>query len=143
MGQRDGYLWLKGFISKEEVRRMRTAMDEMIEAWELPVRGESGKSAIQASLALRSNSTLDEVDHSFMLESATKASIFVELGAVDADAGTLRSGVTKKYAVRKVAHALHLSPGPFMEFSTSSKVSSVASALGLRQPAIAQSLYRL
>lgn len=79
----------------------------------------------------------------FFLNSATKASIFVEPGAVDADAGTLRPGVSKRQAVRKVAHALHLSPGPFRDFSISAKVSAAAVALGLRRPAVAQSLYRL
>jgi len=137
---RQGYLWIRGFASQDEVSRMRAGIDDMIEAWELPARGSS---AFNASLALRRNSSDKEVDHSFLLDSASKATFFVEPGAVDADAGILRPNISKRQAVRKVAHALHLTPGPFHDFSTSAKVASAALALGLRRPAVVQSLYRL
>jgi phytanoyl-CoA hydroxylase len=140
---RQGYIWLRGFASKDEVARMRTEMAEMIDVWELPDRGAPGMAAFRASLSLRNGAADGESDHLFLLDSATKASFFVEPGAVDADAGTLRPGVSKRQAVRKVAHGLHLLPGAFQDFSTSAKVAATTMALGLRQPAVVQSLYRL
>lgn len=120
---------------------MRTSMGDLIDNWELPERGAPGAAAFRASMSLRNGD--EEKDYSYMLDSATQATVFVEAGAVDVEAGVLRPGVTKRSAVRKVAHALHLSPGPFHDFSTSEKVSAAAVALGLRKPAVAQSLYRI
>jgi len=138
---RQGYLWLRGFASQDEVAVMRTTMAKMIDTWELPAEGSPAMAAFRASLSLRSAD--GDVDHSFFLDSASKASVFVEPGAVDIETGTLRPGVSKRLAVRKVAHGLHRSPGPFQDFSTSPKVAAVAAALGHRKPAVAQSLYRV
>lgn len=135
--RRQGYLLLRGFASQVEVALMRSAISDIIDAWELP----SG-SALLASLSLR-NSTDEEPDHSFMLSSAAKAEVFIENTAVDMTTGTLLPGVSKRQAARKVAHALHRTPGPFHEFCSSAKVAAAASRLGLRRPMVAQSLYRL
>lgn len=141
---RQGYLQLRGFASQDMVARMRSSMAEMIDAWDLPANGSDAMATFKASLALRSRqSDGDSPDHSFMLESATKASVFVEPRAVDLEAGMLRPGISKRHAVRKVGHALHLAPGPFRDFSTSPKVAALARALGHNRPAVAQSLYRL
>lgn len=122
---------------------MRTAMADMINAWELPDRGAPAMAAFRASLALRNKTDEKDIDHTFFIDSATKASVFVEPGAVDVEAGTLHPGVSKRQAVRKVGHAVHLSPGAFRDFSTSAKVGVLATALGLRRPVVAQSLYRV
>lgn len=138
---RQGYLWIRGFASAGEVAAMRTSMGDLIDNWHLPERGAPGAAAFRSSMSLRNGD--EEKDYTYMLDSATKSTVFVEPGAVDVEAGVLRPGVTKRSAVRKVAHALHLTPGPFRDFSISEKVSAAATALGLRKPAVAQSLYRL
>jgi len=81
-------------------------------------------------------------DHSFMLNSATKASFFLEPGALDGN-GALQPGMSKRQAVRKVAHGIHLFEGPWRDFVQSPKVARVAHALGWRRPAVVQTLYRL
>lgn len=141
--RRQGYLRLQGFASQDEVALMRNTMGKMIDAWELPAEGSDAMAAFRASLSLRSGGDDGEKDHSFFLDSATKASVFVEPGAVDLTSGTLRPGVDKRLVVRKVAHGLHLVPGPFRNFSTSPKVAAVVTALGHRKPVVAQALYRL
>jgi len=136
---RQGFLWIRGFASQAEVANIRASMAAMLDSWEPPTEGA------HASLSLRSsgNNTKDDADHKFLLESATKASFFLEAGAVDAVSGALKAGVPKHRAVRKVAHGIHRIQGPIREFVTSPKIARLASALGWHRPAVVQTLYRL
>eukprot|EP00405_Crypthecodinium_cohnii_P037013 CAMPEP_0206534658 /NCGR_PEP_ID=MMETSP0325_2-20121206/5671_1 /ASSEMBLY_ACC=CAM_ASM_000347 /TAXON_ID=2866 /ORGANISM="Crypthecodinium cohnii, Strain Seligo" /LENGTH=329 /DNA_ID=CAMNT_0054031493 /DNA_START=416 /DNA_END=1401 /DNA_ORIENTATION=- len=99
-----------------------------------PLRPEASQAADQKAGGIK--------DHSFMFDSATKASIFLETSALQAN-GTLPSGVEKRHLVRKVAHAIHLFPGPWRDFVHSEKVAQVLHGLKVERPVVAQSLYRL
>lgn len=138
---RHGFLHIREFVDNAEVAGLRAALSTLLDAWEPP----TGLSAT-ASLSLRSSNeqnSSQQVDHTFMLESATQASFFLEKGALDLERGVLRQGVSKRRAVRKVGHALHLAPGAFQDFVRSPKVARLAAALGWRSAAIAQTQYRI
>jgi len=167
---RQGFLWIPGFINESEVAEIRRAMAELIDQWvpptssgapgatssaasTSPLRPAGNASAnVSANASASSSSSssssaaapagAEERNHSFMLDSATKASLFLEAGAVNAD-GSLPEGADKRGAVRKVAHGLHLVPGPWRDFVHSPKVARLAQALGWRKPLVAQTLYRL
>lgn len=143
-----GYLWVRGFASSDEVAGLRSAMADMLASWQPPNRsaareGAGGDAAVSSLRAAEGGN--QEPDHSFMLESATKASFFLESGAVDHAAAVeaIRPGVPKWRAVRKVAHGLHLRDGPFRDFVQSPKLAQLVASLGWHQPRVAQMLYRL
>lgn len=127
---RQGYLWKRGLLNESEVEEMRQAMAALVDAWE-PGAGEAAPSPLRSQ----------ERDHGFMLDSATKASIFLETSAIDVN-GSLQTGIDKSKLVRKVAHGLHLLPGPWRIFVHSAKVAELIRSVGWRKPVVAQTLYR-
>lgn len=138
---KSGFLHLRGFAGDAEVAGLRAAMASMLDAWEPPTGP-----AVTASLSVRGSSGPNgtaEADHSFMLASATRASFFLEGGAVDARLGALKPGIPKRFAVRKVGHALHLAEGAFQDFVRSPKVARLAAALGWHSAVVVQTQYRI
>merc|ERR1719343_436303 len=98
-------------------------MDELLEEW---YRSASSPSEGSAAAEAGGRATLSSLrsgqpDHSFLLESSNKASIFLEPGAVDSS-GALRPGLDAKQAVRKVAHGIHMPEGSVRDFVHSPKV---------------------
>lgn len=149
--RKQGYLLLPGFASAEEVAEIRRGMDQMLDDWAQTLPGSHraldqeqddklGSRGGTALSSLRSSSSRGP-DHSFFLDSATKASFFLEPGAVDAE-GALLPNVSRRQAVRKVAHGLHFAPSPVRHFVRSPKIARVAAKLGWQSPVVAQTLYR-
>jgi len=132
-----GFLWFRGFVSHQEVEAIRASVTDMLDRW------SPGTLDPNSSLA-RSSLRLKEPDHNFLLDSATKASFFLETRAVDdAIKGLLQDVESKRRAVRKVAHGLHLFEGPMQDVTQRQDVAKIAQALGLKEPVIVQSVYRL
>lgn len=133
---KQGFLHIPRFADGEEVSKLRSAILASLHSWRPPMRDN-----ISSSLSMRKSSI--EADHAFLLDSATRASVFLEPGAVDPDSGTLVPGIPTKRAVRKVGHGLHLTDGPFKDFASSPKMSDLVTLLGWQQAAIVQTVYRL
>lgn len=134
---RQGYLMFPGFASESTVSGLRANVETLLQLWE-PGMITSNSSAARASLRFK------EPDHSFLLESATKTSFFLEADAVEAAInGSLTTTLKKRRAVRKVGHGIHLSEGALRNFALSEAVAKIAFEVGLRQPAIVQTLVRL
>jgi len=145
---KQGYLWIRGFASAKEVASLRSAMSNMIDRWDpttVILRNMSLPSGTHASVSPLQNHDVDaEHDYSFLLESATKGSFFLEPEALDLQSdGLLRPNISKRQAVRKVAHGLHMMKGPFQDYVQSHKLAHLCRSLGWRSPVIVQTVYRL
>lgn len=132
-----GFVLLRGFASVQEIAALQQGAADLIELWD-----PASSHQLRMGLSLRAEDR-QKTDHSFLLDSATNSSVFPEPSAVDPDTGQLRTGLTKRQAVRKLAHGLHLQPGPFQDFVFSAKLARVAEALGYSSAVIVQSLYRV
>jgi len=139
---RQGYVLIPGFATADEVAAIRADVDNIVNAWDGPAR-------LNASLSLRSAgsnaSSSSSVDHSYFIDSATKASFFLEGSALDTvDENKLRPGISKKQALRKLGHGLHLAEDAksIRSLLHSNGLSRMISRLGWRRPVIVQCLYR-
>lgn len=152
---KQGFLLIPGFAEKAEVADIRRAMDQLLTDWatvesaDADTSGASAedplglprRAALSSLRAPRFSPREERPNHSFLLESATRTSFFLEPRALDAE-GRLRPGLSTRQAVRKVAHGLHLVEGPVRDFVLSVKAAQLAKALGWQRPAVAQTLYR-
>jgi phytanoyl-CoA hydroxylase len=81
----------------------------------------------------------------YFLDSASRVHFFVEADAVESATGALRgeylAGGGKLRALNKAGHGLHMRPGPFADYSSSRKVSSLLRELGYVDPVVPQSMY--
>jgi len=137
---RQGFLRVPGFADEREVAQLRSAMASLLQSWQKTAA--SGDGLAEASLSsLRSEG--QEPDHGFLLDSAAKASLFLEPSAFDNATGRLKPGITAERAVRKVAHGLHFVEGPFSDYVHSAKVAELVFELGWKRPLVVQTLYRL
>ncbi|PVV04452.1 hypothetical protein BB560_001050 [Smittium megazygosporum] len=78
----------------------------------------------------------EHIGDSYFLDSWDKISYFFEEGAIKDE----ELAVEKEKAVNKIGHSLHELSAPFKQISHSSKVKQIASALGLKNPIILQSM---
>lgn len=132
----EGYLVIKQFANSAEVERLRAAATGIIDAWEPP-----SASRLLSSVALR---TSGNEDFSFLLESATQATVFPEIGAVDLQTEKMFVNRSKKHVVRKIGHGLHLAKNnAFRDFVSSAKLKDVVVALGWKAPVVTQTIYRV
>lgn len=129
--RRQGYLLFPGFASNETVISIRESLDKLLAVWNPGSNCTAGMSSLR----------LKDSDHSFLFDSATKASLFLETRP-DTDCN-FSDSISKRRAVRKVGHGLHIHDGPFREFALSSQVANIAAKLGYQQPVVVQTVYRL
>lgn len=143
--RRDGFLWIRGFASTAEVDGLRAAMAEMIDTWEASTEDRTSKDKSLPHASLSFLRTMDarskEPDHLFLIESATKASFFLESGDVNGSAH--QPSMPRRRTLRKVGHGLHLANSPIRDFAKSPKIVSLVRELGWQHPVIVQTLYRL
>mmetsp|Transcript_49091 Transcript_49091/g.116856 ORF Transcript_49091/g.116856 Transcript_49091/m.116856 type:complete len:321 (-) Transcript_49091:8-970(-) len=133
--KRHGYLVLRNFADAEQLRVLRHELTLLVDAW----NPSADRTGLAGSLSLRRNAT----DHSFLLNSSTQASIFVEAAALDEMSTAPRLTLPKRHAVRKVGHGIHFVSEVIARFVTSEAVAFVLQQLGWESPAVAQTVYRI
>jgi phytanoyl-CoA hydroxylase len=133
---RDGYVVLRGFASRSECEGMLSRMAALIDEWE-PMAANEKLSVFRTDSEQEGAQGADD----YFLSSADKVRFFLEPGAADEATGALRPGVQKATALNKVGHALHELVPEFREYSHSTKVQKLVTALGLRSPDLVQSMY--
>uniref|UniRef100_A0A914W8U7 Phytanoyl-CoA dioxygenase n=1 Tax=Plectus sambesii TaxID=2011161 RepID=A0A914W8U7_9BILA len=126
---RDGFVLVDGLFTDEEIDRLRTEMDHIVE--------EMDPTDHPRSIF----TTTDEKKHAaddYFLNSSDKIRYFYEEGAFDAE-GKLTT--SKDRALNKIGHALHWLSPAFKEFTFSNKLKELVRAVGYSQPAVVQSMY--
>lgn len=126
--ERDGFRITPGFLPDETcdalMRRARAIVDAFLPTKDVGIF-----------------TTNDQVRRSdaYFLESGDKVRCFLEEEAMDPATGALK--VDKSISVNKIGHALHELEPVFSELSRSDGVREVVAALGMKKPALVQSMY--
>ncbi len=85
-----------------------------------------------------STTTQEQLDDSYFIESGDKIRFFLENEAFD-EQGELRQPIED--SLNKMGHAMHDLDPVFDEFSRTPELAEVVSRIGIRQPALLQSMY--
>jgi len=123
----DGFLVLERFADRSACDQLRERAAEMVQEFD-------PREVVSVFSTHEQNRLTDE----YFLTSGDKIRVFFEENAFNAD-GTLR--YEKEKSINKIGHALHDLDPLFNRFSRSKKVREVASAIGLENPLLVQSMY--
>ena len=122
-----GVIVLCGFVAKEDCVRLQQRALELVE--------EFDPSTVRSVFSTTKQTQLDD---SYFIESGDKIRFFLEDDAFD-ERGELRQA--REHCLNKMGHAMHDLDPVFDAFSRTPKLAAAASALGLQDPAIVQSMY--
>jgi len=125
--QDQGFLVLEGFASEDECDQLRVRAAEIVHEFD-PAE------VVSIFSTHEQNRTTDD----YFLTSGDKIRFFFEENAFNAD-GTLK--YEKEKSINKIGHALHDLDPVFERFSRSRKVKDLATAIGIRDPLLLQSMY--
>lgn len=124
---REGFLMLEGFASREACERLRARADQLVAAFDP-----------QGLISIFSTREQTRTSDEYFLTSGDQVRFFFEEEAFDAD-GQLRQ--SKEHSINKIGHALHDLEPVFNEFSRRPALAEVARELGYQQPLLMQSMY--
>ena len=125
--QDNGFLVLEGFASEDECDQLRARAAEMVHDF-------NPAEVVSIFSTHEQNRTTDD----YFLTSADKIRFFFEENAFNTD-GTLK--YEKEKSINKIGHALHDLDPVFDHFSRSQKIKDIATAIGLKNPLLLQSMY--
>ena len=125
--QDDGFLVVEGFASEDECDQLRTRAAKMVHDF-------NPAEVVSIFSTHEQNRTTDD----YFLTSADKIRFFFEENAFNTD-GTLK--YEKEKSINKIGHALHDLDPVFDHFSRSQKIKDIATAIGLKNPLLLQSMY--
>jgi phytanoyl-CoA hydroxylase len=122
-----GVLILRDFMSEKACAALRQRALEMVDAFD------------PASVSTVFSTRTDEhQEDDYFAESGDKIRFFLENDAFD-DSGNLRQ--EKEHCLNKMGHAMHDLDPIFDAFSRTPELANVASRIGIKDPAIIQSMY--
>ena len=124
---RDGYLVVEGFASKESCAALKAAAEEIVDKFRPPTRPSVFRTDEQTRVS----------DREF-LQSGGGVSCFFEAEAF-ADDGTLRT--PKPLSINKIGHALHDLNSEFERFTYTPQLAGVAVDIGMADALALQSMY--
>ena len=124
--ERDGYLVLDGFVSPEDVARMRARADSLIEDFD-----------IEAHRVVFSAKGQSHAASDYFMKSAANISFFLEEEAVDEDGRLLKD---KGRAINKIGHALHDLDPVFADISHNADFEALSRGIGMADPLLLQSM---
>ncbi|KAL3759050.1 hypothetical protein ACHAWU_008659 [Discostella pseudostelligera] len=148
-----GYIHLPQFASADVVASMKTTMEQLVnDEWMTSSSSTSTTASSSSSAAVETFRTDDkQVDaqgrSDYFLDSATKIHYFAEPYAVHTDKNNGSTTLKEEYrcnkvtALNKAGHGLHLRPGIFHEYTTSTAISTLLRELGYVDPVVPQSMY--
>lgn len=133
---RHGFVFLPGFAKDDEVQSMKSSMKELVDK-------EWNPSSQPTEVFRTDEKQVDAQGRSdYFLDSASKCHFFAEKDAID-DNGVLKEEYksNKLTALNKAGHGIHTQPGPFKDYTQSSKVANLLRELGWVHPVVPQSMY--
>lgn len=123
---RDGFLVLEGFAGGDELARLRSAIDQLVDDFDP-----------RSVRTIFSTGNQSHAADEYFRSSGDKVRFFFEADAFGDD-GELT--VSKRRALNKVGHALHDLDPAFEAFSRSTKLARTAADLGIDDPGLVQSM---
>ncbi|XP_054030329.1 phytanoyl-CoA dioxygenase domain-containing protein 1 [Dryobates pubescens] len=128
----DGFLVLEQFFTAEECDRMRSRIQSIVAAMEVPPHCRTQFSTKEDE-QLQAQGSSD-----YFLTSGDKIRFFFEKGVLDEKGNFL---IPKEKSISKIGHALHAHDPVFKQITHSSKVQDLGRQLGLERPVVVQSMY--
>ena len=125
--QDDGYLVLEGFAGEHDCDQLRTRAAEMVHEFD-PAE----------VVSVFSTHEQNRLTDDYFLTSGDKIRFFFEENAFNPD-GTLK--YEKEKSINKIGHALHDLDPVFEHFSRGEDIKNLATAIGLKNPLLLQSMY--
>jgi len=125
--ERDGYLVVENFASREECEALKQRAEEMVAEFDP-----------QGVISIFSTKEQTRISNEYFLESGDKIRFFFEEDAFAPD-GSLRQ--SKERSINKIGHALHDLDPAFDHFSRKPELAALATDLGYAQPLLLQSMY--
>src|SRR5262249_19809299 len=122
-----GFLVLEGSADKDECDRLRMRAAEMVQEFD-PAE------VVSIFSTHEQNRTTDE----YFLTSGDKIRFFFEENAFNPDG---KRSIEKKKSNNNIGHALHDLDPVFERFSRSQKIKDIATAIGMTNPLLLQSMY--
>jgi len=145
-----GYLHIRSFASSDEVKNMIEQMQQLVEKkWKVLSDKtddfeEGNKSTPLSVFRTDEGQVKAQGSNDYFLESAGRVHFFAEPKAINQSGHlteTYSAKENKMGALNKAGHGLHLIPGPFRDYTLSSKVEQLVKELGWFDPVVPQSMY--
>lgn len=125
--EREGFLLIEDFASREECERLRQRAEELVSDFDP-----------QGVVSIFSTREQTRASDDYFLDSGDKIRFFFEEDAFASD-GSLKQ--SKERSINKIGHALHDLDPVFDGFSRNPKLGQIAADLGYKQPLLLQSMY--
>ncbi len=125
--ERDGFLLIENFASREQCERLRRRAEELVADFDP-----------QGVISIFSTREQTRVSDDYFLTSGDQVRFFFEEDAFAPGGGLKQS---KERSINKIGHALHDLDPVFDNFSRNPKLAAIAAGLGYRQPRLLQSMY--
>ncbi|KXS10551.1 phytanoyl-CoA dioxygenase domain-containing 1 [Gonapodya prolifera JEL478] len=131
---RDGYLLIPGFLSENDCEGLRNEADRLVDE-ELDLSTHPGTRFTTTEQDSPDSQTSDV----YFMTSGDKVRFFLEPLAVD-QTGKRLLVPSKRHAVNKIGHALHLLNPVYRRVSSRPEIKSIARDLGFEDPILVQSM---
>jgi phytanoyl-CoA hydroxylase len=125
--ERDGFLVIEDFASREECGRLRRRAEELVHNFDP-----------QGVISIFSTREQTRASDDYFLDSGDKVRFFFEEGAFTPDGGLRYS---RERSINKIGHALHDLDPVFDAFSRKPELAAICADLGYAEPLLLQSMY--
>ena len=131
----DGFICECGFAPAQQCSQMIGRIGELADGW-------SPEAALVSFNTRAGEQEKAQGSSDYFLDSSDQVHFFAETGAIDdSGSGSLVAGMSKRRALNKIGHGLHIREPVFRAYARSSAVGGLLHSLGWRRPVLPQSMY--